>query len=159
MLAAAAPALAVAVAAAIPITRIAVAAAGASSARLLSHELRHLFICRGAALVYGQTEVLVHRAEQCVELLPSLQKALAERVVHHILTQLVELGNLLLAGGHTGQVLIAQLLAIFIHPAEKIRSLGVLIKKTNASLGRHDLLALRKCTRKCRGKRSQLRSK
>ncbi len=135
-------ALAVVLAVALAVVAIATATTAAGAAYLLVHGVGHLLIGRGAALLDGDAKVLVHNVEHFVELLTSLEEPLADGVVNHVLTQTVKGGNLLLRGGHALHVLVAELLAILVDLAEKIRGFGVLVEKADTSAGGNDLLAL-----------------
>ncbi len=127
---------------AVAIIAIAATATAARAAYLLIHGVSHLLIRGSAALLDSNAEVLIHRGKEFIQLLTSLKKALADGVVNHILTQAIKGSDFLIRGGHTLHVLIAQLLAILIHLAEEISSLGVLVKKTDTGPGGNDLLTL-----------------
>ena len=135
-------ALAVVLAVTLAVVAIAAATATAGAAYLLVHGVSHLLIGGGAALLDGDAKVLVHNVEHFVELLTSLEEALADGVVNHVLTQTIESGNLLLRGGHALHVLVAELLAILVNLAEKVSGFGVLVEKADTSAGGNDLLAL-----------------
>ena len=135
-------ALAVVLTVALAVIAIATATTATGAAYLLVHGVSHLLIGGGAALLDGDAKVLVHNVEHFVELLASLEESLADGVVNHVLTQTVECGNLLLRGGHTLHVLVAEFLTILVDLAEKVSSFGVLVEKADTSAGRNDLLAL-----------------
>lgn len=113
-----------------------------AGAHLLSHGLCHFFIRGGRAFLNGHHHVLIHHGKHFIQLLTRFQKALAERVIHHILTQLVELGNLALAGGHTLHMLVTQRFAVLAHFAEEIRGGGILVEKADTGLGGNNFLRL-----------------
>ena len=144
---------------AVAILAVPVATAAAAGAHLLLHRCGHLLITRRTALVDSQTQVLIDRAEHIIQQLASLQKALAKFVVHHGLTQLIKLCNLGLRRGHPLHVFVAELLAVLIDLAEKIRRPGVLIKQTDTSLRGDNLLALSKSVGESAGQLGQLRRK
>ena len=127
----------------VAITAVAVAATTAGArAHLLGHGLSHLLIAGGSALLDGKAKVLIHNRKHIIQQLAGLQEALAQLILHHGRAQLVKLVQLLLRGGHTLHVLIAQSLAIFAHLAEEVGSLGILVEKTNTGLGGHYFLAV-----------------
>ena len=131
---------------AIALTLIAISAATATAGatHLLSHRFRDLFIRGSTALFNGDNQILVHHGKQFVELLTRLKKALAHGIVNHILTQPVKGSDFFIRGGHALHVLVAQLLAIFVDLAEKIRSFRILIKEPDSGLGGNHFLALSK---------------
>lgn len=134
--------LAVVLAVALAVVAVAAATAATGAAYLLIHGIGNFFIGRGAALLDSNAKVLVHNVEHFVKLLTSLEEALTNGVVNHVLTQTVEGGNLLLRGGHALHVLVAELLTILVDLAEKISGFGVLVEKADTSTGGNNLLAL-----------------
>ena len=134
--------LAVVLAVALAVVAVAAATATAGAAYLLVHGVGHLLIGGGAALLDGDAKVLVHNVEHFVELLASLEEALTNGVINHVLTQTVEGGDFLLRGGHALHVLVAEFLTILVDLAEKVSSFGVLVEKADTSAGGNDLLAL-----------------
>ena len=131
---------------ALAIVAVAAATTAAGAAHLLSHGLGNLLIRGSSTLLDSNAEILIHNGKHIIQLLTSLQEALADRVIHHILAQAVEGGDFLLGRRHTLHVLVAKLLAIFIDLAEKVGGFGVLVEETDAGLGRNYLLALCKCS-------------
>lgn len=134
----------------------AVTAAGAGT-QLLSHCFRNLFIGGSGAFFYCHNHVLIYHREHFIQLLPSLQKALAERIVHHILTQFIKLSNLTFGRRHTLHVFVAESFTVITDLAEKLRCSGILIKKTYASLGGNNFLRLSKSRSQLHGQLSQFR--
>ena len=129
---------------ALAVVAVATATTATGAAHLLSHGSSYLLIRGGATLLDGNAEVLVHNSQHIIQLLTSLQEALADGVVNHVLTQTIEGGDFLLRRGHALHVLVAELLTVFVHLAEQVGGLGVLIEKTNTGFGRYHLLALGK---------------
>ncbi len=134
--------LAVVLAIALAVIAVAAATATAGAAYLLIHGIGNFFIGRGAALLDSNAKVLVHNVEHFVKLLTSLEEALTNGVINHVLTQTVEGGDFLLRGGHTLHVLVAEFLTILVDLAEKVSSFGVLVEKADTSTGGNNLLAL-----------------
>jgi hypothetical protein len=152
-------AFAMVLAVALAVIAVAGATATAGAAHLLRHGISHLFISGGSPLIDSNAEVLIDRGKQFIKLLTSFEETLADGVFHHILTQAIKGGNLFFGGGHALHVLVAQLLAVLIHLAEKVGSSRVLVEKADAGAGRNDLLAGSKCVCQVGGELHKLRGK
>ena len=130
-----------------------------ASAHLLLHAVSNLLISRSHTLFNGKTEVLVDSRKKGIKLLASLKETAAGIILNHILTESIKLSNLLFRRRHAGHVLIAQLFTVFIHLAEQIGSLGILVKKTNASISRNNFLTLSKSRSELSGQFDKLGGK
>ena len=133
--------------------------AARAGAHLLLHALSHLLIRGNGAIVDSHAEVLIHRGEQLIQLHASLKIATAHVIVHHTLAQLIELGNLLIGGSHTGHLLIAQLLTEILSLAVEGGSVGGLEEEADTGVSRNHFLALREAMSQLRSQLYELRCK
>lgn len=130
-----------------------------ASAHLLHHAVSNLFIRGSLTLFNCQAKILINGRKKSIKFLTSLQEATASIVFNNILTQSVKLGNFFFGRRHAGHVFIAKLLTILIYFAEQIRSLGILVKEANTSIGRNNFLTLSKSRSKLCGQLNKLGGK